>query len=236
MTNVGIIHPEPGFHATLRELTRRYGTKLLIDETHSICGGPAGMTGELGLEPDMLVLGKPVAGGFPAAVLGLSQEIGEQIGRRVPWHNFFGFGGTLSGNAAAITAIRATLTHLLTAEPFKRMIPLAHHMEESIDRIIKEHNLPWYVARIGCRVEFRFLPKPPRCGLDTLKEVEYNAVDLLTEGLSGPLETLIHIYCTNRGILLSPVHVMALVSPSTTGEDVDRYVAVIRECVQELLM
>ena len=235
MTNVGIIHPEPGFHTALRELTRRYGTLLLIDETHSICGGPAGMTGELRLAPDMLVLGKPVAGGFPAAVLGLSREIGEQIGRRVPWHNFFGFGGTLSGNAAAMAAIRATLTNLLTPESFEHMIPLARHMEESIDRIIKEHDLPWYVARIGCRVEFRFLPKPPRCGLDTLEKVEYNAVDLLTEGLSGPLEILIHVYCTNRGILLSPVHVMALVSPATTREDVDYYVAVIRECVRELL-
>ena len=66
-------------------------------------------------------------------------------------------------------------------------------------------------------------------------DVDYNAVDLLTEGLSGPLEMLIHLYCANRGILLSPVHDMALVSPVTPEEEVDRYVEVIGNCVEELL-
>lgn len=235
MTNVGIIHPEPGFHDALRSLTRKYGTLLLIDETHSICGGPAGMTGELKLEPDIFVLGKLVAGGYPAAVLGLSQELGEMIAERIPWFNFFGFGGTLSGNAPAVAAIKATLRHLLTEESYARMIPLAKKVEEGIGAIIREHRLPWYVARIGCRVEFRFLPGPPRRGIDTLFDVEYNEVDLLTEGLTGPLEMLIHIYCTNRGILLSPVHDMALISPVTTEDDVARYVEVIGELVQELL-
>ncbi len=234
MTNVGIIHPEPGFHEALRSLTRKYGTLLLIDETHSICGGPAGMTGELKLEPDIFVLGKLIAGGYPAAVLGLSKEIGEMIAERVPWYNFFGFGGTLSGNAPALAAIKATLKHLLTEESYAHMIPLAQKMEEGIRTIIKKHELPWYVARIGCRVEFRFLAEAPRRGIDTLFDVEYNEVDLLTEGLTGPLEALFHVYCTNRGILLSPVHDMALISPVTTGEEVERYVKVIGECVEEL--
>lgn len=235
ITNVGIIHPDPGFHDALRRLTREHGTLLLIDETHSICGGPAGMTGELGLDPDIFVLGKPIAGGYPAAVLGLTREIAQMIEKRVPWHNFFGFGGTLSGNPAAVTAIRATLEHLLTEESFDRMVPLAKKMEEGIAAVIKRHNLPWYVARIGCRVEFRFLPEPPKRGIDTFFDVEYNEVDLLTEGLSGPLELYIHLYCANRGILLSPVHNMALVSPQTTEEEVDHYVQIIGECVQDLL-
>ena len=235
ITNVGIIHPDPGFHDALRRLTREHGTLLLIDETHSICGGPAGMTGELGLDPDIFVLGKPIAGGYPAAVLGLTREIAQMIEKRVPWHNFFGFGGTLSGNPAAVAAIRATLEHLLTEESFGRMVPLAKKMEEGIAAVIKRHNLPWYVARIGCRVEFRFLPEPPKRGIDTFFDVEYNEVDLLTEGLSGPLELYIHLYCANRGILLSPVHNMALVSPQTTAEEVDHYVQVIGECVQDLL-
>ncbi|NLI69664.1 MAG: aminotransferase class III-fold pyridoxal phosphate-dependent enzyme [Firmicutes bacterium] len=235
MTNVGIIHPEPGFHETLRSLTRKYGTLLLIDETHSICGGPAGMTGELNLEPDIFVLGKLIAGGYPAAVLGFSREIAEMVARRVPWHNFFGFGGTLSGNPPAVAAIKATLDHLLTEESFAHMIPLARKMEEGIAAVIERHSLPWYVGRVGCRVEFRFLSEPPRRGIDTLMDVEYNEVDLISEGLTGPLEALIHVYCTNRGILLSPVHDMALVSPVTTEEDVDHYVRVVGECVEELV-
>lgn len=235
MTNVGIIYPEPGFHDALRELTRKYGSLLLIDETHCICGGPAGMSGEMNLDPDILVLGKPIAGGFPAAVLGFTEAIAKKLEKRVPWHMFFGFGGTLSGNAAAMAGIRAALTHALTRETFDRMIPLAKKMEEGIGAVIRENALPWYVARVGCRVEFRFLPKPPKNGTDTLQDVDYNAVDLFTEGLTGPLEALIHIYCANRGILLTPVHEMALVGPTTTEKDVDRYVAEVGNLVKELV-
>ena len=159
MTNVGIIHPEPGFHEALRSLTRKYGTLLLIDETHSICGGPAGMTGELKLEPDIFVLGKLIGGGYPAAVLGFSREIGEMLAKRVPWHNFFGFGGTLSGNPPAVAAIKATLKHLLTDEAFAYMI-LAQKMEQD-RRHYREAPAALVHARIGCRVEFRFLPQPP---------------------------------------------------------------------------
>ena len=234
MTNVGIIFPDPGFHDALRELTRKRRTLLLIDETHCICGGPAGMTGEWGLDPDILVLGKPVAGGFPAAVLGLTEDIARKMEKRAPWHLFFGFGGTLSGNAAALAGIRASLTHALTRENFDRMIPLAEKMERDIAAIIADFKLDWYVARIGCRVEFRFLPKPPRNGMETLQEVPYNAVDIFSQGLTGPLEELIHVYCANRGILLTPVHEMALVGPDTTEQQVDRYTSALRDLVREL--
>ncbi len=235
MTNVGIIFPKPGFHDALRELTRKYKTLLLIDETHCICGGPAGMTGEYKLDPDILVLGKPVAGGFPAAVLGFTQDIAKKLEKRVPWHLFFGFGGTLSGNAAAVAGIRASLTHALTRENFDRMIPIAKHMEDCIDRIISDFGLNWYVTRIGCRVEFRFLPKPPVQGFETIQEVEYNAADPFTEGLTGALDALVHVYCANRGILLTPVHEMALVGPDTTEQDVDKYTAALRDLVAELV-
>lgn len=234
MTNVGIIYPEPGFHDALRELTRKTGTLLLIDETHCICGGPAGMTGEWGLDPDILVVGKPIAGGFPAAALGFNRKIGERLEKRVPWHLFFGFGGTLSGNAAALAGMKSALTNVLTKENFDRMVPLAQRMEEGIKKVIGDFKLKWYVARIGCRVEFRFLPQPPKQGIDTMQDVPYNAVDIFSEGLTGPLEELIHIYCTNRGVMLTPVHEMALVGPTTTAEDVDLYVGILRELVEEL--
>jgi glutamate-1-semialdehyde 2,1-aminomutase len=231
MTDVGIIHPEPGYHATLRELTRRFGTLLILDETHCLCAGPAGLTGELGLETDMLVLGKAIAAGFPAAVLGLSQEIGDKLNTRIPWQNFFGFGGTLSGNATAVTAIKAALEHVITQSNYDRMIPL-----EGIDKIIKDADLPWYVARLGCRVEFRFRATQPKNGREALFEEDVsNQGDLLKDGLTGPLEKLIHIYLANRGILLSPYHDMALISPETTSDDVDYYLKTLAECVNELI-
>lgn len=235
MTNIGIIYPEPGFHEALRELTRRTGTLLLIDETHSLCAGPRGVTGERGLAPDMFVAGKFVAGGYPAAVLGLNADLASWMAARPPWHNFFGFGGTLSGNATAMAGIRAAFEHVLNDETFGRMVSLAKRMEEGLTAILREYALPWYVARIGCRVEFRFLPRPPKNGSEALfAEVDYNAVDLVTEGLTGPLDALIHVFCANRGILLTPVHEMALVGPTATAADVDHYVGAIRDLVAAL--
>lgn len=236
LTNVGIIHPEPGFHEALRELTRKHGALLLIDETHSMCAGPRGVTGEMGLEPDLFTVGKFVAGGYPAAALGLTEEIGAWLEGRRPWHNFYGFGGTLSGNPTAVAAMRAALEHVMTEENFNRMKELGHRMEEGLAKMIEDFGLGWYVSRVGCRVEFRFLPRPPKNGSEAIfTEVPYNAVNVINEGLTGPLDELIHLYCANRGILLTPVHEMALVGPDTTAEDVDRYLEVIGELLNELV-
>ncbi|MDT8273128.1 MAG: transaminase [Desulfomonilia bacterium] len=236
MTNIGIIEPEKGYHDALRDITKKYGTLLLIDETHSMCAGPRGVTGQMGLTPDIFVAGKFIAGGYPAAILGFTGELSDWLGQRLPWHNFFGFGGTLSGNATAVAGIRAALEHVINEENYDRMTRLAQRMEAGLARIIKDNDLAWYVARIGCRVEFRFLPKPPKNGSEALfAEVDYNEVDIVTEGLTGPLDALIHVWCANRGILLTPVHEMALVGPTATREDVDHYVDTIGALVRELL-
>jgi glutamate-1-semialdehyde 2,1-aminomutase len=235
MTNLGIIHPEPGFHEALRSLTRKHGTLLLIDETHTMCAGPRGVTGEAGLEPDMFVAGKFVGGGYPAAVLGLSRDVSEWMAARPAWHNFFGFGGTLSGNATAVAGIRAALEHAITEENYARMTALARRMQDGLEKVIRDAGLGWYAARIGCRVEFRFLPHPPRNGAEAaFAEVDYNAVDIVAEGLTGPLDALVHVWCANRGILLTPVHEMALVGPTTTADEVDHYVRTVGELVAAL--
>lgn len=236
MTNIGIIPPEPGFLDALRELTRKYGTLLLIDETHCMCAGPRGITGEMDLEPDIFVIGKPIAGGYPAAALGFTREISDWMTRRLPWFLFFGFGGTLSGNATAVAGMRAAMEHVLNDSNFSRMTELARRMEKGLARVFDDHNLGWYVSRIGCRVEFRFIPNPPRNGMEALlADVPYNEVDVFAEGLTGPLEALIHLYCANRGILITPVHEMTLVGPQATADDVDRYVGTIEELVRELV-
>ena len=79
MTNIGIIHPNPGFHEVLRDITRATKTILILDETHTICTGVGGYTAEHKLEPDILTIGKPIAGGIPAAAYGFSQELGMRV-------------------------------------------------------------------------------------------------------------------------------------------------------------
>ena len=224
LTNIGIVHPEPGFHDALRELTRRHGTLLAIDETHTICCGPGGYTQAHGLGPDVVTIGKPIAGGIPAAAYGFSEEVAARLTGRIELEDVDvgGVGGTLAANALSLAAMRATLGEVLTEEAFARMIPLAERWTEGVEDAIAESGLPWHVTRLGCRAEYLFGPDRPRTGQEA-----HDAGD-------AALERYMHLYALNRGILLTPFHNMALMSPATTEADVDRHTEVFREAVLEL--
>src|SRR5256885_1389960 len=153
MTNVGIVHPQAGYHAALRELTRKHGTLLIIDETHTICAGPGGFTRAENLDPDVIVVGKAIGAGIPGAAYGFSQDVADRIAARQELENcdVGGVGGTLAGNALSLAAMRATLTKVLTKEAFDRMTPMAERWTAGVTKTIAESQLPWHVTRLGCR-------------------------------------------------------------------------------------
>jgi glutamate-1-semialdehyde 2,1-aminomutase len=224
LTNIGIVHPDPGFHDALREVTRRHGTLLAIDETHTICCGPGGYTGAHALEPDIVTIGKPIAGGIPAAAYGFSEETAARLAGRIELEDVDvgGVGGTLAANALSLAAMRATLGEVLTEEAFARMVPLATRWTAGVEAGIEEAGLPWHVTQLGCRAEYLFGPDRPRNG------AEAHAAS------NVELERYMHLYALNRGILLTPFHNMALMSPATTEADVDRHTEVFRDAVLEL--
>jgi glutamate-1-semialdehyde 2,1-aminomutase len=225
LTNIGIVHPAPGFHDALREVTRRTGTLLIIDETHTICAGPGGYTRAHGLEPDMLTLGKPIAGGVPAAVYGLTEELAKRIQAMSDYAtaDTGGIGGTLAGNALSLAAMRATLESVLTEEAYRRTIALAGRFTSGVEGAIREFGLPWHVTQLGCRAEYWFCEERPRNGGEAAA-----AVDL-------DLERYMHLAALNRGILMTPFHNMALIAPQASEADIDRHTAVFRETVAPLL-
>jgi glutamate-1-semialdehyde 2,1-aminomutase len=225
LTNVGIVLPQPGYHAALREITRKYGTLLVIDETHTICAGPGGYTRAENLEPDFLVFGKPIAGGVPGAAYGFTAEVAQCILERQNLEDCDtgGIGGTLAGNALSLAAMRATLQKVLTKEAFDRMIPMAERWTEGVAKAIAEFDLPWTVTRLGCRAEYLFAPQTPRNGTEA-----HDAMDF-------ELERFMHLYAMNRGILLTPFHNMALMSPVTSKEDIDQHTKVFRDAAKELV-
>ncbi|NUM44747.1 MAG: aspartate aminotransferase family protein [Anaerolineales bacterium] len=226
MTNIGIIHPDPGYHAALREITRRTGTLLLIDETHTICTGPGGYTRAYHLEPDMFTIGKPIAGGLPAAVYGFSEEVAERIRAHTDYENadVGGIGGTLAGNALSLAAMRATLASVLTEEAYAHTIPLADRFTAGVEGVIAKFNLPWIVKQLGCRAEYWFRATPPRNGGEAAAAVDVE------------LDRYMHLAALNRGILLTPFHNMALISPATTEADIDYHTQVFRESVAALVV
>ncbi|HWX91032.1 MAG TPA: aspartate aminotransferase family protein [Terriglobales bacterium] len=225
LTNVGIVLPEPGYHQALREVTRKHGTLLLIDETHTICAGPGGCTRAENLEPDFLIFGKPIAGGVPGAAYGFSEEVAQCVlaKQNLEDCDTGGIGGTLAGNALSLAAMRATLQKVLTKEAFDRMIPMAERWTEGVAKAISEFQLSWNVTRLGCRAEYLFSPQTPKNGSQA-----HDAMDF-------ELERFMHLYAMNRGILLTPFHNMALMSPSTSKEDIDQHTKVFRDAAKELL-
>lgn len=224
LTNIGIVLPEPGFHAALRELTRRAGTLLVLDETHTFSAGPGGYTAAHGLEPDVLTIGKAIGGGVPVGAFGVTEEVAARAFARGDddYEDVGGIGGTLAGNALSLAAVRATLGEVLTDEAFERMIVLGERLADGMAGAIASAGKAWHVARVGARAEYRFTPRPPRNGGESA------AAD------DAELERYLHLYALNRGVLLTPFHNMALVCPATTEADVDSHTDVFAAALGEL--
>jgi len=214
LTNCCMVPPDPGYHADLRQLTRNTQTLLLIDETHTISTAPGGYTGAYGLEPDILVVGKPIAGGVPASVWGFTEAVArrwdEMRASKPDGHS--GIGTTLSANALAMATMRATLEKVMTPDAYAHMASLAERLQAGLSSAIERHGLPWHVARVGARVEFICAPGPLRNGAEAMAAHCHE------------LEQAIHIGLLNRGCLIAPFHNMMLVCPATSIPQVERLI------------
>ena len=224
LTNCCMVLPAPGFHAALRTVTRTTGTLLLIDETHTISTGPGGYTAAHGLDPDIFVLGKPIAGGVPTSVWGFTEAIAAEWDRirreDPPGHS--GIGTTLSANALSMATMRATLTEVMTEAAYAHMDALAERLATGLGAVIDRERLPWHVARVGARVEFICAPGPLRNGSEAMRA---HALEL---------EQAVHIGLLNRGCVIAPFHNMMLLCPATTVAQVDQLVAAFGEVVVAL--
>lgn len=225
LTNIGIVLPEPGYLDGVREVTRAYGALLINDETHTFSAGPGGCTAAWDLEPDVITIGKAIAGGIPAGAYGLSADLADRVLAQpdLDLVDMGGVGGTLAGSPLSVAAMRATLEHVLTQAAFDHMEALAADFAAGVERVIDLYALPWTVSLLGARAEYRFLRPAPRNGTESAASA------------NAELEDYLHVYLANRGILLTPFHNMALMSPATTAADVALHDDVFAGAVAELL-
>ena len=225
MTNVGIVLPTDGYLKGVEKLAKEFGALLIIDETHTISVGPGGMTAELGLAPDFLTIGKAIGGGFPTGAFGMSQAVADSIKKLVELEviDTGGIGGTLAANALSLSAMKATLSKVLTKENFDRMIKLGNRWADGVEKTIQKYQLPWTVNRLGARTEYMFSQTTPKTGREAADAGDFE------------LEQYIHLRMLNDGFLITPFHNMALISPDTTDADVDAHTLAFERMCGELV-
>lgn len=224
LTNIGMVLPEPGFLDGVRTLTRRHGALLVIDETHTISCGPGGYTAAFGLEPDILVIGKPIAGGTPGAAYGFTADVGARMqaakDHAPPGHS--GIGTTLSAGLLTLRLMRAMLAEVMTESAYAHMFAISRKVAEGLEGAIARHGLPWTVTRIGARCEYQFAPQRPRNGSEA------------RAAFNETLEAALHLALLNRGVLLTPFHNMVLASPAHTMDDAEKLIAAFGDALDGL--
>jgi glutamate-1-semialdehyde 2,1-aminomutase len=227
LTNIGIVTPDEGFHAGLRALCDETGTLLMIDETHTLSAGPGGCTAAWGLHPDIVTMGKAIAGGIPIGAFGMRADLAQRIldlvhDQHADIEDVGGIGGTLAGNALSMAAARATLGQVLTDDAFVHMTGLATKLTAEARATIARYGMPWTVTQLGARAEYRFCSPAPRNG------TESNAAD------DPVLDEYLHLYMSNRDVLITPFHNMVLMCPTTTADDVSLHGRLFDEAVASL--
>jgi glutamate-1-semialdehyde 2,1-aminomutase len=224
MTNIGMVLDAPGYLKTLRRLCSKTGTLLVFDETHTISSGYGGHSNTHGPMPDIMVIGKSIGGGVPTAVYGFNEDVAARMAAlnqsRPAGHS--GIGTTLSANALSITAMHAVLGTVITPTAYAHMLEMAEYLVAGLQHVIAQHKLDWHVTNVGARVEFVCAPTPPKNGSEARAAMDH------------ALESAIHLYLTNRGILLAPFHNMMLLSPVTQAVQIDRLLNALGNCVAEL--
>ena len=225
LTNIGIVLPEAGYHAALRELATKYGALLIADETHTISMGPGGATAAWGLDPDLLVIGKAIAGGLPGAAYGMRRELAEKISGELQRDEIDtgGIGGTVSGSVLSAVAIRTTLREVLTDAAFPQMIAGANRWADGVEEVFARRGVGWSVTRLGARAEYNFTPEAPRSGGEAAAAVHHE------------MERYLHLHALNRGIILTPFHNMALFSPATPHSAADQHSEALDAAIAALI-
>jgi glutamate-1-semialdehyde 2,1-aminomutase len=225
LTNIGIVLPDPGYHAALRTLATKYGALLIADETHTISLGPGGATAAWSLQPDLLVIGKAIAGGLPGAAYGMRRELAEQIAAELKRDEIDtgGIGGTVSGSVLSAVAIRTTLREVLTDDAFPQMIATASRWADGAEEVFTRRSVGWSVTRLGARAEYHFTPEAPRSGGEAAAAVHHE------------MERYLHLHALNRGIIMTPFHNMALFSPATPSSAADQHSEALDAAVATLI-
>jgi glutamate-1-semialdehyde 2,1-aminomutase len=218
MENIGICLPQPGYLEAVREITNRYGTKLIFDEVKTgITAGWGGATGVLGVQPDLVCLAKSIGGGLPIGAFGGTQELMDQITAGRVLHL-----GTYNGNPLCMAATKAVLADVCTPEVTAEVVERNDMLVKACADIIENAGLPAHTVSFGAKGCVTWAREQIRNYRD------YKATDF-------DLAFAQWMHGINRGILLPPgLDEQWLISVMHSEDDAMRYARVFGEFVDEL--
>ncbi len=224
--NFGLILPEPGFHDALRAISRATGTLLALDETHTQVVGPGGLTAGWKLAPDLVTIGKSIAGGVPFGAWGMTEPVAALLeqgkGPDGERSDLVATGGTLFGNALSMAAARATMLEILTPAAYANTQRLGARLAGGMRAGVERVGLPWHIQHLGPRAGYTFRTTPVR----DAAEARTCADELLTR--------LIRIWLANRGVWEAIVGAGPVCPVPATDPDVDAYLVAWDELLDAL--
>jgi glutamate-1-semialdehyde 2,1-aminomutase len=224
ITNVGVIQPARGFHAALRRLTSEAGALLVLDETHTLVAGPGGLTAGWDLQPDVIVIGKSIAGGVPIGAYGMTETVGSTLAHRpgASLGEEVATGGTLFANALSMAAARATLEKVLTDDAYEHAAALGQRLADGIERIAGANGLDWRAHRLYNRSGYTHAPQLPVNAIEARATFDTELYDLQ------------RLYMANRGIWEAISTAGPACGIQTTSADVDQYLDVLDRFLRDV--
>jgi glutamate-1-semialdehyde 2,1-aminomutase len=226
LTNIGVVQPAPGFHAYLRDATRRTGTLLILDETHTQLAAWGGLTRELGLEPDIVTLGKSLGGGVAIGAYGVSEPLARVMERYLDVDigpAGLAIGGTMYANALCLAAARSALQNVFTLEGYQRVTALGMQLANRIEQAAGARGLAWRAHRLGGRSGFCLRPTLPLDAEEAALSLDPDFIDTR------------RVFMANRGIWEAIATAGPAASFAHTESDIAAYLEILNSFLDEIV-
>jgi glutamate-1-semialdehyde 2,1-aminomutase len=219
MMNLGVVLPEPGYLAAVRDITKRHGIVLIFDEVKTgLAIAAGGATERYGVSADMVTLAKTLGGGLPAGAIGGTEEVMRVVEDGTVYQV-----GTYNGNPLSMAAARASLEHVLTPAAYRHLDALNDRILAGCEGVIERHRLAGYAVGVGSKGCVTFSPT---------RVVDY---ETFKANQDVAVTELAWLWNMNRGIYMTPGREEEwTLSVTHTDESIDDYVKVFDEMAAAL--
>ncbi len=215
--NMGVVLPKEGFLQGLRDLTRKNGALLIVDEVITgfrLHNGAAQTL--LGVEGDLTTMGKIIGGGVPVAAYGGRAELMNNVAPLGPVYQ----AGTLAGNPLAMRSGIATLKELAKPGLYDGINAHAKKLVHGLRNALAGAGIAAQVNSIGSLSTIFFAPEPVTNYAGAKRSDTKFYARYFQEML-------------NRGIFLAPSQFeAAFVSASHTAADIERTISSAQEVLK----